>query len=361
MDQKVFSYSRAFTCSDDESKGFENWATNWWREKSYVLKKAWCCNVNLEGLSDGNFDVWARRSYECFLPLCKDLSEERAARLIVWGIEEDLKKWLTFKSEHHSLLDPGLCSEMWYVSVFRELWRSHLINAIHALSFADRLNILGLRFGWKITFSTFMLPEYLTLSPEFCKEGEDDAYYEFRVASNDIAWWDSLLRLLPEDILFTNEFYPDWTLKALSRFGYSEALVFSADKSLGVLRGNGRASEKEFSAEEIGKLIQILEHFNSEKAVRHRLLLLRSSQRPYATENLDVDRASSRPETMSEILQKLLVGHFAHESRRHLRGDERLQEELLLYSSVRAWIAQFCLSRLKLRKGEKTENDSLYV
>jgi hypothetical protein len=131
-----------------------------------------------------------------------------------------------------------------------------------------------------------------------------------------------------------------------------------ADKSLGIVRSDFASGKSELTVDDVDKLIKVLEGYNPEKAIRHRLLLLRSSQQPYATENLDIDRGSLRPETMSEILQKMTVAHFNHESRRSiLAGEEYQQEERQLLHSIRAWIAQFCLSRLKLRKGEKAEKD----
>ncbi len=341
-----------------ERQGFEIWARKWFDQMRHQLSKIWCGTVNLKGLSDDDFEVWALRSYNCFLPLCHDLSEERATHLIAWGIQEDLKKWLNPKFQCDGLLDPLLRSGLWYVSTFRETWRNQLIDSINALSFAERLSVLGVRFGWDIKVPASQLPEYVCLPGEFYKEIEYGSCYEFRVESNDLEWWDSLLRLFPEDGSFPKELYPAWTLKALSRFGYSEEMAPSADKSLGIVRGNFVSGKNELLPEDIDRLIKVLEHFCPEKAIRHRLLQLRSSQQPYATENLDIDRSSLRPETMSEILKKMSAAYFKHESRRQLLyGDEWLKEELEFLFSIRAWIAQYCLSRLKLRKGEKTGED----
>lgn len=339
-----------------ERQGFETWARKWFAQKRHQLSKTWCCNVKLKRLSDDDFNIWALRSYDCFLPLYNGLSEERAAGLIAWGVEEDLKKWLDPKFKCDCLLDSRLRSGLWYVSTFREAWRSQLIDSINALPLAVRLNVLGLRFGSDIMVSASLLPQYVSLPDEFYKEIEYGSRYEFRVESNDLEWWGTLLRSLPDDEAFPKDLLPLWTLRALDRSKSigAEDLAPFADKSLGIVRGSLGASEVELAAEDTTRLLRILEHCNPEKAMRHRLLMLRSSRQPYATENLDIDRSCLRPETMSEILKEMSAAHFNHESRRQLlHGDEWLKEELLLFSSIRAWVAQFCLSRLKLRKGEK--------
>lgn len=357
LEQEVFHHNRALTRCDEENKDFENWTTNWFREKRCALNKAWCCNVAPERLSDDAINVWALRSYDCFLPLCKDLNEQQTAHLIAWGIKEDLKKWLDPGFKSNSLLDSMLRSGMWYVSAYREAWRSQLINSINALPINKRLSVLGLRCGWAICFSPTLLPQYVLLPAEFYKEDEHVSYYEFLVDNNDHEWWNSLLRFLPHNASLPKELYPLWTSKALSRFGYCEDIVPHADKSLGIVRGNSQPGEIDLTTE-IDEFIQVLERFSPEKAMRHRLLLLRSSQHPYATENLDIDRTSMCPKSMSEIVKRMAHLYISR-SRDCSRSieDWRIEEQKFL-SSIRGWIANFCLSRLKLRKGEKVESGS---
>ena len=341
--------------SPDDWEAFKAWAKKWLDEKRHALKKAWCCNVNLEGLSDEEFKVWALRSYECYLPLCIDLSEERVARLLAWGIEEDLKKWLDSKNDR--LLDSSMRSGVWYVSVYREAWRSQFIESLNTLPVAERLSVCELRIWGDIRVSSCRLPQYVTLPDGFSKEDEYGIYYEFHVDEADCAWWNSLLRSLPGADDFPKELLPSWTLTALSRFGYSEALASFADKSLGNIRGSLGAGEVELTADDIGRLINILERFCPEKAIRHRLMLLRNSLQPYATENLDNDRSSLCPCSMSEILNGMAHSYIAETRERSLSVEEWKNEEQQFLSSVRGWVAQFCLSRLKLRKGEKAGKD----
>jgi hypothetical protein len=352
-----------YLCADRESevssKDFGTWIQKWFKQKHDQLSKAWCCNVNLKGLSDDNLETWARKSYDCFLPLCNDLTEKRAAVLISWGLKNDLGKWLNPKIGNRWLLDYMSRSELWYVSAFRETWRSQLLDSINALPLEEQLRVLGLPFGWDIKLSARLLPHYCSLPYESYRETENDGYYEFHVENNNREWWDSLLRVLPDDDSFPKELYPLWTLNALSRFGYCEDMVPPVDKSLGVVRGDFASGKSTITAEDIDRLLKVLERFSPEKAMRHRLLLLRSSYQPYATENLDIDRNCLRPETMAEILQAMSAAHFRDETRRKIPyGDEYLKEELLIFSSTRAWVAQFCLSRLNLRKGEKAGKDS---
>ncbi len=347
------------SCNDEGRTIFNNWVSKWREETVHKLSKAWCCNVSLDGLSDDSFNLWSRRSYECFLPLCKELCEDRASLLIAWGIEENLKKWLDPKVKNGWLLDEGAYSRLWYLSAFREKWRRQLLNSINSLPSKDKLKVLSQRFGWNIGISAYLLPQYISLPKQSLKQGKSDfGRYEFQVEEADRDWWDSLLRTFPNEESFPKELYPFWTLEALYRFGYCDDLAPFGDKSLGIVRGYFMSGEIELTIEDIDKLIKILECFSPEKAMRHRLLLLRNSQQPYATENLDIDRTSLSPWSMSEILERMTHSYIEESRGRSLSREEWVSEESQFLSSVRGWVAHFCLSRLKLRKGEKAGGDS---
>lgn len=338
-----------------EKQTFKDWVHNWFHIKRHEMAKTWCCNLELEGLAEADIETWARQSYECYLPLYQELTPEKAALLIDWGINEDLGKLLEPKSKRDSLLDSGSHSRIWYISSFREAWRSHLASSMKALSFEDLLCVLKRHFGSGIRIFDDRFPQYVSLPQENFKQDESGyGWFEFRVDASDCEWWDSLLRALPNDETFPKGLYPVWTMEALSRFGHSEDFTPFADKSLGIVRGDVSNEETQLKEENIGPLLRNLEQFAPEKALRHRLLLLRNSRQPCTSENLDHDRNSLCPLTMSEILKEFSSAHFWHETRRHLRSDDEWNsEELQLLSSFRAWFAKFCLSRLQLRKGEK--------
>ena len=345
-------------CPEDEWQVFKRWANKWLEGKRHELSKAWCCNVNLEGLSESEFDIWAQQAYDSYLPLSDGLSKERAESLIAWGIKQDLENILGRNDKGYGFLDDCEYSHRWYISAYRDLWWNKLTDSLEALPYEERLFVLKRRFGSPVKVPASLLPPYISLPQQFFKKdetyGPDCASYIFKIEQESDDSWDSLLRSLSVEESFPKALYPLWTLAVCHRFGLVEELASCADKSLGIVRGDVSAGTVKVNAEDVGRLLEMLEYFDPEKAMRHRLLLLRNSQQPCTTENLDHDRNSFCRMTMSEILNKISVAHFRHESRCHfLSGDEWLNEELELVASVRTWVAKYCLSRLQLRKGEK--------
>lgn len=347
-------------CNKEKLAEFKIWASNFLGVKKKEVEKEWCCNVCTAGLSNDDFDEWARLSYDSFLPLCQDLGEEQANILIAWGITKDLEK-MKNPNNKDKLMDwvPGpWFSTYWHISPFKETWRRQLTNSIKDLPREDRLYVVGRDLGWSIKIFPESLPQYISLPQHFFEEEGDHlpACYKFLMSEEDQEWWNSFLNPMPDDEIFPKRLYPFWTIKMFERYGYNEDLIVHADKSLGIIRGCLSASEKNFEAQDIAKIIKILMCLAPEKAVRHILLLLCNSQQPYSTENLDIDRHSLYPQSMSEILNEFSAAYLNCRSYpANSDGGEPVDEVLELLSSIRVWVVKYCLSRLRLRKGEKAE------
>ena len=333
--------------SEDELREFKEWVYEFVRQKKQELEKEWCLNVCHSGLSDDEFDEWAKLSYVNRLPLCQDLSEEQATSLIAWGNAKDLEK-MKLPNNRVYFLDSengSLFSTDWYISPFKEIWRKHLTSSIKNLPCEERLQVVGPALRSINRDYPNLLPQYISLPQRYFQEEHN---YE------DEEWWNSLLKSLPDDETFPKMLYPFWTIKMWRRLGYNEDLVAHADKSLGIIRGGIYNGEESFNTEDVVEFIKILMRFSPEKAVRHIFLLLRNSQQPFSTENLDIDRQSLYPKSMSEILDEFSAAYF--NSRPSLNKDgakDPINGNLELFSSIRIWAAKYCLSRLRLRKGEK--------
>lgn len=346
---------------ETELERFIAWAGKWLDDKRHEATKVWCCSAKLRGMPPEVVDGWARRAHEIFLPLCSDLSKVQAEALIGLHIKDDLKKWVKPEPFANPILENDSNSRLWYVSPYRDSWRLQLVSNIEGLPYEDRLRVLSRRLGVDVKIFPERLPQFIILPSEKPKSDNrlvtTDPFYGFPVEQEDQDWWDSLLRKLSEETSFPRELYPLWAVEILTRLGVGETFVPLADKSLGIIRGDLNAGNNKMSSEQVGRLLKVLEKYAPEKAVRHRLMLLRASRQPFAKETLDIDRESLCPQSMSEILSEFLSTHIDH-SKRQYSHDEWADEEVQFLASFRTWFSDYCLGRLRLRKKEKVESDS---
>jgi len=347
---------------EDELKQYKSWAAQWLDNKNNELKKAWCNNVPLGNLHAEDLETWARYAYEIYMPLCPELSQEQAEILASYGIQKDFDRWLKPGRFLASLLEDGDKSRLWYVSSHRELWKGVLLRKMGALTVADRFQLLRRNLGYSIRMLAGQhIPHFIDLPEELLETRGDrgDEFYVWQVDQEDRDWWDTLFRGVPDEEGFPKELYPYWTVEKLKRFSYAGPLASDADKSLGIVRGEISRGGAQFDSETLEKLLRILQFQAPEKALRNYLMLLRHSSQPFTTNTLDHDRKSLCPWTMMEILQRFMAEHFDEPSRRHLLADSEWDsEEFQLMVSLRSWFAQYCMSRLQLRKGERVNDES---
>ncbi|MDO3380483.1 hypothetical protein [Geoalkalibacter halelectricus] len=345
-----------------ELESFKIWVEKWHTNKDQDLQKAWCLGVVPEGMSPEILNDWASHAEQIFLPLSSDLNKAQAEALIAFHIKEDLKKWVKPDRFPQPILEADFHSKLWYVSAFRESWRRQLVSNLEALTFGDRLRVLRRRLGLDVVIFPDRLPDFLTLPEKNLttdhKRVHTGPLFIFPVDETDSVWWDSLLRNLSEEDSFPKDLYSLWVIEVLDRFGFSEILAPLADKSLGLIRGDLEADNNRLSGEQLRPLFSILRKYAPEKALRHSLMLLRVSRSPFAKETLDIDRESLCPWSMSEILSEFWGDRIEQLKKHHISNDEWTKEEIQFLTDFRRWFSDYCISRLRLRKGEKAEGDS---
>lgn len=338
----------------------------WPDDQCHRLVKACCCSVNLNGMSPEIFDKLATCAHESWLLLSPAIGKEQAEALIDWGIKKNIEAWLKehdkSKTILQKLLTTSSCSpiSLLYISPFWKSHRAYLVTALDSLAWEDRLTILSKPlhdFGTiRLRVPRSIVP-LISVPPKLVMEESADPaleMYPYEVEQEDREWWDALLLEPLKDKAFPKGLWPQWTVTAVERFGYDRSLVPHADKSVGILRGllcerKDPATKNE--VEHLNRLLEILEMLAPEKALRHHLLLFRASPHPCTTEKLDCNRDSLCPLSMSG-----LITQFEAQSRnRHIvgTGEEQDAKEKSWLCDFRNWFAEFCLSRLKLRKGEK--------
>ncbi len=350
--------------SADELEDYKAWAEQWFETNIHEITMTWGCSVPVGQLRDDALETWAHYAKEIYLPLHKELGQELAQVLIDYGIRKDLDSWLKAKSRPIGLLGYGTWGSLWYISSYRDLWKKSFEKQVGNLHIEERLQLLKCYLGYSIAISPGdSLPKSIDLPQENFKAAEESGRnndcYVFLIEQEDRDWWDSFLRGLADEGDFPKKIYPSWTVAMLDRFTYAEPLARCADKSLGIVRGALVAGEAIANQETVEKLLRILQHQAPEKALRSYLLLLRNTPEPFSTDKLDINRESLCPKTMSQIVGDIKNAHFHNPSRQHLLVGEGWQaEELALLFSLRTWFAQFCLSRLQLRKGERANGEN---
>jgi hypothetical protein len=138
------------------------------------------------------------------------------------------------------------------------------------------------------------------------------------------------------------------------------------DKSIGILRGELVKEECDeqikICHQKLDKLLKSLDHSSSGKALRHRLLLMRSSKEPYSDESISKLGSPFERENFYkwyDSLKQLSDTHYAYQTNgnRDVTQDNYKQVQNDFYVSFSHELAEFCLSRLRLRRGEKAKDD----
>lgn len=161
---------------------------------------------------------------------------------------------------------------------------------------------------------------------------------------------------------FPKDLVPRWTILVNHRLD-PDSRIHYIDKSIGILRGMLSSEKNVEDAKQLKDLLNTLLRLNPSKSIRHRLMLMRSSNVAFSDESIktvnSTDRECSiewympmREFSLDWIAASLDSRHSAAREDPDLR--DWSQEEALL--SLSHEFAEFCLSRLRLRKGEKAEN-----
>lgn len=169
------------------------------------------------------------------------------------------------------------------------------------------------------------------------------------------AWWNSLLLSLKTRDGFTKSLLPKWTIAAWPN-GSSSELLPDIDNCIGYLRGvvnKSGASEAQSQVvqHQLKTLLGYLDSKIPEKSLKHRLMLMRASQIPLADEGLNYRQQLKEAEWYSPLREVSKVQFGKVTGPCNLSEMEQSLEAF--YTNFSKAVADFCLSRLRLRKGEK--------
>ncbi|WP_343291665.1 hypothetical protein [Vibrio harveyi] len=343
--------------------------TNWLNHTKQELEKVLILSFNLDNASDPELEQWAnqvdryfnhishdfyrefdwetqrheeldiRRNNE-LEALCSQLSSQQLETWIGWSIQQDFDRILGDKQRAPEL---SSSSEKWVCETFFATWKDLFLANMNELEIEKQLRILSAH-----------IPARRGVSSEFysaCSE-----------------WWRELFRRLPETVKFSKRLIPDWTTTAI-RCLHGENLTPYIDKSIGILRGEvSKSDETEtplYYSDQLRVLLERLDKIQPSKSFRHRMLLMRSYSSSLADEAISLrDRSFNTStnqwyEPISDLAKKL----FDNNEVINLgEAPENYEKKLSQpYLACTHELAEFCLSRLRLRKGEKAQDKQYTV
>lgn len=220
-------------------------------------------------------------------------------------------------------------------------WQSMFIQAIERLNIEQQLKVLS-------HYTPF------PLIPKSMASAEVELFWQ-----EHSAWWNGLLLALRTKDDFTKSLLPGWTIVAWSKCSTSE-LLSDVDNSIGYLRGvvnkvGSTEEQSQFIQSQLTTLLGYLDTKSWEKSLKHRFMLMRSSQIPLADEGLNYRQQLKEAEwylplrELSKYQYAKVTGPFNHPS--------EMEKSLeAFYTKFSITVAEFCLSRLRLRKGEKAKD-----
>lgn len=270
--------------------------------------------------------------------LCSELTPLQKTAWIKYSIDSDFQQALNKKITGTSL---DKCTDIWGSDEYIITLKKLLLEGLEELDIEGQLCVLS-----------SAIPYRNKLSHNFYTELE--------------AFWNNLFSHLIDLKDFPNKLIPDWTVVAVNRLKGEDILPY-IDKSIGVIRGELLKAESKTQTKpyhsKLETLFRALDYCSTRKALRHRLLLMRSSLEPFSDET--VSKVGSPLPTVPEgvykwydSLKQLSDTHYAYQTNgnREVTQDNYKQVQNGFYVNFSHELAEFCLSRLRLRKGEKAKD-----
>lgn len=280
-------------------------------------------------------DAYKARIHQYLTETCSQLSPLQLDIWIQWTLDQDFQTVLA--SDSQRWLDRLKRGEKWWDTPHATLYKERLDVALDQLEAEAKLKVLSVR----LPFSS------------------EASYGQYN------GWWDSLLYDPIKDDEVPKDLIPRWAKAAKSRLFDHKTLVPFIDKGVGILRGRLSREGMPEDHQLLAELLPVLDKSEPAKALRHRLMLMRSSSRSFTDKALsrtgsfsdDKDRVEwDRP--LSELAKERVIAQS--NAKPDASWEERAQvevESLIVFSRE---LADFCLGRLRLRKGEKTDKGSHY-
>lgn len=336
--------------NDSAVKALCDSAMNWLNDLELKLKETLAIHMDLTNADESQVTEWASHLDNCVLRrttqhpskewdaaeqqhlhrLLSLLTSDKVEAWVQQSVQSDVKATLQSRLESFPTLSDQ-SSRKWWASNHSATWQTKLETKIHALDIQDALAVLSCRL--------FRLP-------------------------SEAPWWNSLLEQLIHNPEFPLALTPHWTVAAIDRLD-DEVVLPYIDKSVGLLRSRLSNTAEPDLNNQLDTLLRKLSYLHPQKALRHRLMLMRSSGVPFADESLSrfsslySDKAVSWYSPLSEQVRDLwakkpngptCIGQQKYE-----------QAELEFYHAFALDLIEYCLSRLRLRKGEKKHADDRYT
>lgn len=347
----------ALGSGDSDVKALCSSATNWLNDLELLLKETLAIHMELADADEGQLADWASQLDQCVLQrivqhpskewdaaeqqylgrILSLLTSDKAEAWVQQSVDSDVTATLQ-KSRTDSFSTLSVqSSRKWWASEYAATWQTKFEDRIRGLDAPDALTVLSCRLNG--------LP-----SGSVCRELN--------------SWWTSLTEKLIHDPEFPLALTPRWTVAAIDRLS-DEVVLPYIDKSLGLLRSRlSNAAEPDLN-NQLDALLRRLSHLDPWKALRHRLMLMRSSYVPFADESLSrfsslhSDKAVSWYSSLSEQARNFYA--IKLNGTPYVDRQECEAAELEIYQSFALDLIDFCLSRLRLRKGEKKPEDERYA
>jgi hypothetical protein len=269
--------------------------------------------------------------------LCSELTPLQISTWIKYSVDYDFQRVIDSKQTRPDLLNSA---EKWVCKEYFVAWKKVFLESLNDLVMENQLRILS------------------SCSP--FKRGQSKEFYsEFSI------WWNGLFSDLIDSNDFPKNLIPDWTVVAVDRLKREDVFPY-IDKSIGILRGELVKEECDeqikICHQKLEKLLKSLDHTSSGKALRHRLLLMRSSKEPYSDESISKLGSPFERENFYkwyDSLKQLSDTHYAYQTNgnRDVTQDNYKQVQNDFYVNFSHELSEFCLSRLRLRRGEKAKDD----
>lgn len=340
----------------------------WCRGIKKDIELAFLSNVDVATATDDIRKLWAEKMEQHFSSFgsdwiaysdftdetCKQrcLEEDRAYlnALILKLTPAQYEVWIQFSIDNFvtdSLNNVASHSQKfdgygrWCFGNTYKPWKSLFIATLEGLSIDQQLVVLSHRM----------------LFPLLPKSIEQAADVSLFLQEHD-AWWNSLLLGIKAKDGFTKSLLPKWIIAVWSKCSSSELLP-DIDNCIGYLRGVvGKSGASEAQSQvvqhQLKTLLGYLDSKSPEKSLKHRLMLMRASQIPLADEGLNYHQQFKEAEWYSP-LRELSKVQFAKVTG-PCNLSEMEQAQAAFYKRFSKAVADFCLSRLRLRKGEKALN-----
>jgi len=334
-------------------------AYQWLLKIKSTLQETFGIHMNLVAANDYQIEQWASQLNTCFQSLnfrypdilkqspeerdvteneylkriCSQLTNYQVESWIQWSIRKDIESALS--QSGGQLLSREFCgneSRKWWASDYPAIWKTKLEEELNSRGIESKLTVL---------------------SGALCRLPHEAAAREY------MAWWSGLLEGLIHDPEFPPSLIPQWAIVAADRLD-KELVIPYIDKSLGLLRGELSSGAQPYHHKQIEELLRKLSFFKPSKALRHRLMLMRSSNDPFSDEAVSRFNPMNSEKAIDWYWPLKDVARDRFSKSLHFRSPQSHEEsenaEVECYETFAHELVEFCLSRLRLRKGEKPKD-----